>query len=83
MRKISKSLGTDTEGDSCFSINQKGGFRVCKSSFSFIRGISFSVTEAKQATVLKVSSGSGYPRIYHTCLMNKSERAKSAIHLFD
>ena len=30
---FTESLGTDTEGDSCFSINQTSGFCVGRSSF--------------------------------------------------
>ena len=65
MRLISKSLGTDTEGDSCFRINQTDGFYVCRSSF-FVHLTNFLFHDiAKQAAILKTLSGGEYPRIYH------------------
>ena len=64
-QQISKSQGSDTGGDSCFSITQTGGFFVfARIASSFILRISSSVTVAKRAAILKISSWDGYPRIY-------------------
>ena len=51
-----ESVGTDTEGDSCFSINQTGGFCVWMSNFFVhLTRISSSVTVSKLAANLKIS----------------------------
>ena len=80
VRRVSKFLGTNTEGDSCFSINQTGGFCVCRSSFP-VHVTNLFFCEAKQAAILEISSGDGIPSIY-PFLMYQSECAKSAINLF-
>ena len=67
------SRGTDTERDRCFSNNQIGGFCVCSSSF--FAHLNNSVAVAKQAAILKISSGGECPRLACTQPVNSVFRA--------